>query len=72
MSRNNVLVVAKLKGRFAVIGPLNADTEWNEAFVRAALRGARYTRDRGKALIRAHDRQRRLDTEYGVCEMWLR
>lgn len=79
MSRNNVIVVAKRwRGptgtRYYVLPNLNADVEWDEAWVRARIDGdssLRYTWSHAKALLRAHDAQLRLDTEYGVREMLL-
>ena len=65
------MVVARHHGKFYVIGPLNADTEWNEKFVRGKIVSGdlKFTRDRGKALVIAHDIQSKESTEYGVWEM---
>ena len=69
MSRNNLILVVSVKGRYYVIPDVCADTEWNVRYAYGVLKGRRYMRDRGKALILAHDMQRRQQTEYGVREL---
>ena len=69
MSRNDVVVVARHRGKFYVLGPLNADEQWNVDYVRTLLSTSKFTRERGKALVIAHDMQGKLGTEYGVREL---
>ena len=76
MSRNNVIVVAivgKPTRKYYAFSDLNADTEWSEDHVRKLIDSNEYkfTYDRGKALIRAHNLQQSIDTEYGVRELYL-
>ena len=79
MSRNNVIVVAASKYskagiRYYVFFNLCMDTQFTEEYVRELVNKRqnnllKSTRDRGRALIIAHDAQKKLDTEYGVIEM---
>ena len=71
MGRNNVIVVAQFRGRYFVLVDLNADTEWNEEWVRAHVKQRLCYRNRAYALERAHDRQLQLETQYGVREMYI-
>lgn len=74
MSRNNVILVISHKGRYYVTGGVNADECWTKAFARDYIlrHDVRSTRSRGRALVRAHNTQRRVETEYGVWEMAVR
>ena len=73
MSRNNFIAVIHSKGRWYVVPDCNADTEWSEEFAQRHVCNefSKFTRSRGAALVRAHNLQRRLDTEYGVREVYL-
>ena len=85
MSRNNVIIVLRYKGRYYVLPNLNADMAWERDFLSEILQSGhghnndhnsqnsvnsqlKSTRNRGRALIIAHDYQKKLDTEYGVHE----
>lgn len=74
MSRNNLIVVIHSKGRWYVVPDCNADTEWSEEFARCHVgdESSKFTNSRATALIRAHNLQRKLDTEYGVRELYLK
>tara|TARA_B110001452_G_scaffold267348_1_gene276886 strand:+ start:6383 stop:6619 length:237 start_codon:yes stop_codon:yes gene_type:complete len=76
MSRNNVIVVAASKNnkkqelRYYVFFNLCMDTQFTEEYVRQLVTVSnKSTRYRGRALIIAHDAQKKIDTEYGVIEM---
>lgn len=72
MSRNDLVLVGKLKGKYYVFGPCNADTEWNAHWLLNKINTTennKFTYDRGRALILAHNMQSKLETEYGVREM---
>ena len=71
MSRNNLILVIAHRGRYYVVPNVNADEEWSHDFARLYVshHGRRYTRDRGRALVRAHNLQLRMQTEYGVREL---
>ena len=75
MSKNNLIIVAKdarVKDniKYYVFHDVNADNEWNSKFIKEQMENtSKYTRNRGKALIMAHNIQRKIDTEYGVREM---
>lgn len=76
MSRNNVIVVAgsrnnkKQELRYYVFTNLCMDTQFTEAYVKQlVLNSKKSTKDRGWALIIAHNVQKKMDTEYGVREM---
>jgi|TARA_E500000178_G_scaffold355112_1_gene426531 hypothetical protein len=73
MSRNNLILVIKKEHRWYVVPDVNADTQWNEEFAsqHINLPTSRFTKSRAKALLRAHDIQRRMETEYGVREMYI-
>ena len=74
MSRNNlILVVSKRDGtsgrrRYHVAFCENADTQWDYEYAVFITTAYKFTYSRAKALVRAHNMQRRLDTEYGVRE----
>ena len=74
MSRNNLIVVIRSKGRWYVVPNCNADTEWSEEFARCHVNdeSSRFTKSRATALIRAHNLQRVQKTEYGVRELYLK
>ena len=76
MSRNNVIVVAasrnnlKKELRYYVFFDLCMDTEFTEDYIRKMVTLTnKSTKDRGKALIIAHDVQKKIETEYGVREI---
>ena len=70
MSRNDLILVVRHTGNFYVLhDSINADLHWNTAYVLEAIKSSKSTRNRGKALIIAHDIQLKRDTEYGVQEM---
>jgi hypothetical protein len=70
MSRNNVIIVAKIKNKYYVLQNLDMDTQFNQNFIYnlAINHNSKFTRNRGKALCIAHDIQKKIDTEYGVIE----
>jgi hypothetical protein len=74
MSRNDLIGVAARERHYYVLGPLDADTPWDARSVRRHLLRRQYlyrTRSRARALVHAHDLQRREHpTEYGVRELW--
>ena len=49
------------------------DTQFNILYIKELLINNnhinKYTRDRGKALVIAHDIQKKIDNEYGVIEI---
>lgn len=71
MSRNNVILVIRRQNRYYVVADANADTEWSEEWAtrHTELDSSRSTKSRAKALVRAHDLQNRIRTEYGVREL---
>lgn len=72
MSRNNLILVIydKYRKMYYVARDVNADTEWStESAVYLFQQGTSFTRNRGKALILAHNADRKLQTEYGVREI---
>ena len=75
MSRNNVIVVARIKdtdnrNKYYVLHDLNADTEWNEDWLAKKITETeKFTPSRAKALIMAHNIQNKIKTEYGVHEI---
>lgn len=72
MSRNNLILVAHTARRSYVLVDVNADTEWNQQFARGAIQTAtKYCVKRSRALLLAHNIQNRLETEYGVREVFL-
>jgi hypothetical protein len=73
MSRNNLILVIKKADRWYVIPDADADTQWNEEFAshHINLPTSRFTKSRANALLRAHDLQNRIDTEYGVRELYI-
>ena len=75
MSRNNLIIVAHIKNhmRYYVFLNMNADTQWDKDFILKLINNntGHFYLDRGQALIFAHDQQLKLDTEYGVQEMFI-
>ncbi len=73
MSRNNLIIVILLEKLWHVLVDMNADTEWStEACKDCATRGTtRVFKTRASALVYAHNKQRLLNTEYGVREIWV-
>ena len=74
MSKNDVIIVARLRKRFYVLGPLNADTQWCAGAILQIIESTslKYTRNRSKALVLAHDLQKKKETEHGVWELLVR
>lgn len=70
MSRNNVIIVVKIKNKYYVLQNLDMDTQFNQNFIYnlAINHNSKFTKNRGKALCIAHDIQKKIDTEYGVIE----
>ena len=74
MSRNNLIGVVRHGKTFYVLLDLNADTEWDYArcVEKIEAGSANYIRStRAAALLKAHQAQTRLMTEYGVREIRL-
>jgi hypothetical protein len=70
MSRNNVIVVVEYFGRYYVLVNINADKPWTSPnWLRRVIRHRPFVKTRARALVLAHDLQRRCDTEYGVREV---
>lgn len=73
MENNNVIAVAKYKYKYYVLPNLCMDTQFNNLYIKELLINNnhinKYTRNRGKALIIAHDIQKKIDNEYGVIEI---
>ena len=74
MSHNNLILVAHLEGRSYVFANAYADTQWAPEWSKAQIAtGERpYKRKRSQALVLAHNLQNRLNTEYGVREIFLK
>jgi len=73
MSKNNLILVAYCVYRKAyyVIPNANADTDWSPRGA-AKIKNKKCIRDRGRALMLAHDIDRKMKTEYGVREVTIR
>ena len=73
MSPNNLILVAHTARRSYVLPGLDADTQWNKEYASAEVLkpDRKYCYKRSRALLLAHDIQNRLQTEYGVREMFL-
>jgi len=71
MSRNNVVLVARSARRgWFVLGPADADEEWNREWIDEQLcRCAGTGMRKAKALMVAFELQRQWNTEYGVREI---
>ena len=75
MSRNNLILVVRKRfaqhSEYYVVGDVNADTGWDRRAARACIASgeARRARSRAHALVRAHDLQKKTETEYGVREL---
>ncbi len=74
MSRDDVLLVLhKKKDNRPIyyVFHANADLYWHgEEWNALILNTSKYTYSRAKALILAHNKQKKLDTEYGVVEIF--
>ena len=74
MSRDDViLVIRKKKDNRPIyyVFHTNADLYWHgEEWNALILNTSKYTYSRAKALILAHDKQKKLNTEYGVVEIF--
>jgi hypothetical protein len=72
MSRNDVILVIRSHRRYYVAAYVNADTEWNVEYARRVVdTSGGWVRSRARALVLAHDMQRRDESEYGVRELRL-
>ena len=77
MSPNNLVLVIHAEGRSYVAADVDADECWSAEWARAYVEGHPLSRwrsrwrSRAAALVRAHDLQNRLRTEYGVREIFL-
>jgi hypothetical protein len=79
MSRNNLILVVKdkrlTKVWYYVIINANADTEWNGKFCKQKINMLKKkklrTTNRSIALVLAHDKDKKIQTEYGVREITL-
>ena len=73
MSRNNVILVINKGKKWYVVPDANADTQWNEEYAsqHVKLPMSKFTTSRSKALLRAHDLQKKTATEYGVHELYV-
>ena len=71
MSRDNVIAVAKYKYKYYVLPDLNIEVQFDPEYIKNILLNSekKYTRDRGKALIIAHNIQKKMNCEYGVIEI---
>tara|TARA_Y100000816_G_scaffold97122_1_gene67552 strand:+ start:2407 stop:2628 length:222 start_codon:yes stop_codon:yes gene_type:complete len=71
MSRDNVIAVAKYKYKYYVLPDLNIEVQFDPDYIKNILLNSekKYTRDRGKALIIAHNIQKKMNCEYGVIEI---
>lgn len=75
MSRNNLILVVKDKRHnkewYYVFANLDADCHWNARYVKKLINNKtfRRTKSRATALVLAHNKQKRMNTEYGVREM---
>lgn len=71
MSRNNIIIVAKYRGKYYVIPNLCAEIpigfDSYDFYIKSFIKQeSKFTKDLGKALIIAHRKQARINTEYGV------
>lgn len=72
MSRNDLILVIhdKYKKMYYVVHSRNADDDWHHnGAVCLIKKGMKFTTDRGKSLILAHNMDRKINTEYGVREV---
>tara|TARA_B100001769_G_C21559679_1_gene318210 strand:- start:250 stop:465 length:216 start_codon:yes stop_codon:yes gene_type:complete len=69
MSRNNIIYVAKKQDWYYVIYCDCADNNSTEFCENAIMKMTKKTSKRAKALILAHNIQKKKDTEYGVFEI---
>lgn len=67
----SVILVVNYNKQFYVLKNVDADTEWNEDFAKkhVNMETSKFTRSRPRALVLAHDLQKKANTEYGVREM---
>lgn len=73
MSKNNLVLVAYCVYRkvYYVIPNANADLDWSPRGA-ANIKKKKFVRDRGRALILAHNIDNKTKTEYGVREVTIR
>ena len=67
MSRDDVLLVVQKERRYYV-PHANASYEWEEP-EKLIQPESKFTYSRARALVLAHNKQKKLDTEYGVREV---
>ena len=77
MSRNNAILVVEdrrfgKKRKYYVFQDVNADEDWILFASENINENTKRTNDRARALVLAHNIQRKMDTEYGVCELVLK
>lgn len=70
MSKNDVILVAKYKNMYYVIYLDCADLDFIQ-YAKNKIESSelKYTYSRSKGLLIAHNKQKKLDTEYGVREI---
>lgn len=69
MSRNDIILVVVYRGTYRVVH-VDADVAGEDGFALSHVRSCDwFTRSRARALIRAHDVQKRVNSEYGVREV---
>ncbi len=71
---DEVILVVCWRGRYYVVPRVNATTQWCASFASFVVKNKkfRWTWNRGDALVRAHNMQRRLQAQHGVREFRLR
>ena len=69
MSRDNIIVVLNKINKYYVFYVDSCDCGFYDNLIKPS---SKYTFSRGKALIRAHNLQKKLNTEYGVREIDLK
>ena len=69
MSRDDVLLIIKKKKKYYVLHA-NASFHWcSDEWDTLITPESKYTYSRARALIIAHNKQKKMDTEYGVVEV---
>ena len=73
MSSGNIIFVIHSRGKHYVVPAADADTQWNVEFAQEYVSNAdvKWTRDRGQALIMAHNIDNKMHTENGVREIFI-
>jgi len=71
MSRDDVLLVIKKQRKYYVLHT-SASWHWcSEEYINLITPESKYTYSRPRALVIAHNKQKKMDTEYGVVEITL-